>query len=250
LRGLARPRRARPAAAELPDDRRSQPGQFDEAHIPASVCIPIHNAGFGSRLAWIADHEHDIVLVGRDDEDGRHAAELAVAIGMRRLAGFLGGGMTSWRQERRPTDVTERIDATDLPGRLDTDHALQVLDVRDRSEWDRGHLPGSTPTTWHDIPELPAGLDRDKPIALICGSGQRAATGASLVRRQGAGKVLHVVDGGVPKLGLLGVRLETTGARRPAPDAPASANRRPHIPRRQPPAASQMARRPARPIAP
>ena len=40
---------------------------------PASVCIPIHNAGFGSKLAWLADHEHDIVLVGRDDEDSANA---------------------------------------------------------------------------------------------------------------------------------------------------------------------------------
>ena len=169
----------------------------------------MHNAGFGSKLAWIGDHEHDIVLVGRDDDDGRHAGRLAVAIGMRRLAGFLGGGMTSWRQERRPTDVTERIDARDLPGRMQTDDELQVLDVRDQQEWDKGHLPGSTLETWHDITALPAGLDPDRPIAVVCGSGQRAATGASLVRRYGADKVLHVVDGGVPKLGRLGVKLES-----------------------------------------
>jgi hydroxyacylglutathione hydrolase len=182
--------------------------QFDEAHIPGSVCIPMHNAGFGSKLAWIADHEHDIVLVGRDDEDGRHAAKLAVAIGMRRLAGFLGGGMTSWRQEQRPTDITERIDVEDLPARIDADEALQVLDVRDRHEWDAGHVPGSTLETWHDITQLPAGLDPGKPIAVICASGQRAATGASLVRRHGASTVLHVVNGGVPELGRLGVRLD------------------------------------------
>jgi glyoxylase-like metal-dependent hydrolase (beta-lactamase superfamily II)/rhodanese-related sulfurtransferase len=182
--------------------------QFDEAHIPGSVCIPMHNAGFGSRLAWIADREQDIVLVGRDDEDGRRAAKLAVAVGMRRLAGFLGGGMTSWRQERWPTDATERIDVGDLPGRIDADDALQVLDVRDRQEWDTGHLPGSTLETWHDITRLPAGLDPARPIAVICASGQRAATGASLVRRHGARTVLHVVNGGVPELGRLGVRLD------------------------------------------
>jgi hydroxyacylglutathione hydrolase len=183
--------------------------QFDEAHIPGSVCIPMHYAGFGSKLAWIADHDHDIVLVGRDDHDGRHAAELATAIGMWRLAGFLGGGMTSWRQEKWPTDVTERIDAEDLPARMASDEDLQVLDVRDQREWDEGHLPSSTLTTWHDITQLPDGLDPRRPIAVTCASGQRAATGASLVRRHGAGKVIHVVNGGVPKLGRLDVHLET-----------------------------------------
>jgi glyoxylase-like metal-dependent hydrolase (beta-lactamase superfamily II)/rhodanese-related sulfurtransferase len=181
--------------------------QFDEAHIPGSVCIPIHHAGFGSKLAWIADHRNEIVLVGRDDEEGRHAGRLAVAIGMRRLAGFLGGGMTSWRQERRDTDVTERIDAADLPARMAADDELQILDVRDQHEWDDGHLPGSTLETWHDLKRLPAGLDPGRPVAVMCASGQRAATGASLVRRHGAERVLHVVDGGVPKLGRLGVQL-------------------------------------------
>ncbi len=182
--------------------------QFDEAHISGSVCIPMLQAGFGSKLAWIADREQDIVLVGRDDEDGRVAGRLAVAIGMRRLAGFLGGGMTSWRQERRSTDLTERMTAHELADRIAAGTAPQILDVRDRAEWDDGHVPGSTLTTWHDITSVPAGLDPDAPIAVVCASGQRAATGASLVRRHGAGDVLHVVDGGVPKLGRLGIALE------------------------------------------
>ncbi|MGI8803337.1 MAG: MBL fold metallo-hydrolase [Solirubrobacteraceae bacterium] len=182
--------------------------QFDEAHIPGSVCIPMHTAGFGSKLAWIADHEHDIVLVGRDDDDGRHAAKLAVAIGVRRLAGFLGGGMTSWRQEQRATEVTERVNVEDLPARIESDPALRILDVRDRREWDQGHIPGSMLVTWHDITGLSPGLEPATPVAVICASGQRAATGASLLRRQGAVTVLHVVNGGVPKLERLGLLLE------------------------------------------
>jgi rhodanese-related sulfurtransferase len=39
---------------------------------------------------------------------------------------------------------------------------------------------------------------------VICASGQRAATAASLVQRFGAAEVIHVVDGGVPRWGRLG----------------------------------------------
>jgi hydroxyacylglutathione hydrolase len=42
--------------------------QFDDAHVPGAVCIPMHGAGFGSKLAWIADRAQEIVFVGRDDE--------------------------------------------------------------------------------------------------------------------------------------------------------------------------------------
>ena len=64
-------------------------------------------------------------------------------------------------------------------------------------------------TPWHDIDALPDGLDPARPIAVVCGSGQRAAVAASLVLRAGAREVIHVVDGGVPKWGRLGHPLET-----------------------------------------
>ena len=117
--------------------------QFDEAHIAGAVCIPLMRAGFGSKLAWVADRDQEIVLVGRDDEDGRHAGSLAVAVGIRKLGGFLHGGMTSWRQEKRPTDCIERETVEQLHQHTQDDKTLQVLDVRDDKEWDQGHIPGS-----------------------------------------------------------------------------------------------------------
>ena len=61
---------------------------------------------------------------------------------------------------------------------------------------------------WHDIDALPDGLDPARPVAVLCGSGQRAAVAASLLQRYGAEHVIHVVEGGVPKWGRLGHRLE------------------------------------------
>ena len=74
---------------------------------------------------------------------------------------------------------------------------LQVLDVRELSEWESGHIPGAVHTPYHDIHALPEGIDADVPVAVICASGQRAAVGASLLARHGAREVIHVVDGGV-----------------------------------------------------
>jgi hydroxyacylglutathione hydrolase len=197
-------------AGALLVDVRTDP-QFDDAHVPGSICNPMLRAGFGSKLAWLADREQEIVFVGRDDEDGRRAGQLAVAVGIRKLAGYLHGGMTSWRQERWPVQRIERLALDDLPARRDADERLQILDVREQSEWDAGHIPGSTFIPWHDIVRLPDGLNADRPVAVVCGSGQRAATAASLVERFGAREVIHVVDGGVPKWGRLGHPLEKTG---------------------------------------
>jgi hydroxyacylglutathione hydrolase len=169
--------------------------QFDEAHIPDAVSITALRAGFGSKLAWLVEPGQRVVLVGRDDEDARHAAALAASVGVTRFAGYLAGGMTSWREERLPVERIERITVPELRERADE---LQILDVRERSEWDAGHIPGSVHTPYHDIHAIPDGIDPDRPVAVICSSGQRSAPAASLLRRHGAREVLHVVDGGVP----------------------------------------------------
>jgi glyoxylase-like metal-dependent hydrolase (beta-lactamase superfamily II)/rhodanese-related sulfurtransferase len=168
--------------------------QFDDAHIPAAVCNPAIRAGFGTKLAWVADRDREVVLVGRDDEDAMHAAQLAAAVGITNIGGYLAGGMTSWREEKRPTESVERIDVEALHARADD---VQVLDVRERAEWDDGHIAGAVHVPYHDVRGIPDGLDPAQPIAVICSSGQRSALAASLLRRHGAEQVIHVADGGV-----------------------------------------------------
>ncbi|MDQ6817263.1 MAG: MBL fold metallo-hydrolase [Actinomycetota bacterium] len=188
--------------------------QFDDAHIPEAVCIPAVQAGFGTRLAWLADRDQGIVLVGRDDDDARTAAKLSLAVGIRKLAGYLAGGMTEWRREQRPVHRIERLELEELPARSRADPALQILDVREQSERDCGFIPGSVFEPWHDIDAFPEGLDAHHPVAVLCASGQRAAVAASLVQRYGAEHVIHVVGGGVPKWGKLGNPIEQPDTRR------------------------------------
>jgi rhodanese-related sulfurtransferase len=174
--------------------------QFDEAHIPGSVCITARRAGFGSKLAWLAEEGQPLVFVGRDDEDAREAAVLAGAVGLTSIAGYLAGGMTSWREEKEPVERVDRLTVEELHERWESDgDGMQVLDVRERDEWDSCRIPGSLNVPYHDIHGLPDGIDPGRPVAAICGSGQRSAVAASLLKRFGAEQVLHVVDGGVPR---------------------------------------------------
>ncbi len=177
---------------------------FDEAHIPGAVCIPALQAGFGTRLAWLAERDQEIVLIGRDDHDASRAAQLASAVGIRKLAGYLAGGMTEWRREQREVRRIERLKLESLPARSRSDPRLQILDVREQSERDQGYIPGSLFAPWHDIHELPAGLERTRAVAVLCASGQRAAVAGSLLQRYGAEHVVHVVEGGVPRWAELG----------------------------------------------
>ena len=170
------------------------PEQFDDAHVPGAICIPIVEAGFGTKLAWIARHEQDVVLIGRDDDDARRAAELAAAIGLRNIGGYLHGGMTAWRIDGKPVESIERIDVDGLHERREE---VQILDVRERAEWDDVHIPGSIHIPYHDIRTIPGELADGKPVAVICGSGRRSVVAASVLQRLGRKDVIHVVEGGV-----------------------------------------------------
>jgi hydroxyacylglutathione hydrolase len=92
-----------------------------------------------------------------------------------------------------------RLERVALDDQFARREGVQLLDVRERSEWEEGHIDGSVFVPWHDIDGVPEGLDPARPVAVMCATGQRAAVAASLLQRHGAERVIHVVDGGVPR---------------------------------------------------
>lgn len=191
--------------------------QFDEAHVPGALCLTTRRAGFGSKLAWVADPRRPIVVVGRDDEDAREAIGLAASVGLRNVAGWLAGGMTSWREDALPVAHVRRLTVPELHARWAADgEGVQLLDVRERDEWERLRVPGAAFVPYHDVDGVPDGLDPERPIAVMCASGQRAAVAASLLQHHGAREVIHVVDGGVPRWAREGYPVEGASAYPPA----------------------------------
>jgi len=49
-----------------------------------------------------------------------------------------------------------------------------LIDVRERSEWDAGHMPGALFIPMGDIPQRIAELPRDRRIIFSCRSGNRS----------------------------------------------------------------------------
>ena len=169
--------------------------QFDEAHVPGAVAITAFRAGFGSKLAWIAQPDEQIVLIGRDDDDARIAARLAASVGLD------GHRRPPRRRDDRPgaRSAARSRGSSGSPSPSCTSAAtrLQILDVRERRRVGAGQHPRRRPHPYHDVDGIPDGIDPDRPVAAICATGQRAAVAASLLQRAGAREVLHVVDGGV-----------------------------------------------------
>jgi glyoxylase-like metal-dependent hydrolase (beta-lactamase superfamily II)/rhodanese-related sulfurtransferase len=181
---------------------------WDGGHIGGSLALPIGHTGFGTRLAWLAPADAEVLLVGDDEAHAREAVALADAVAVRNVGGVLAGGIDAWRAAGGELEAIATIEPAELAAQLRSDRAPQLLDVREQADWARGHVPGSVWRPWHDIDEVPDGLDPQRPIATICAGGPRAGVAASLLARLGVAEPVHVVGGGVETLARYGVVLE------------------------------------------
>ncbi|MCA9045406.1 MAG: sulfurtransferase [Planctomycetaceae bacterium] len=85
----------------------------------------------------------------------------------------------------------------DVKQRLDADESFHLVDVREESEYARGHLPGAIHigkgVIERDIEEkIP---DTAAPIVLYCGGGYRSALAADALQQMGYTDVISM-DGG------------------------------------------------------
>jgi len=186
------------AGAVLVDGR--EPREFDAVHVPGSLSVTQAHSGVGTRAAWVVEPDADVVVLAASDADARGLARNLEAIGFRSLKGFVAGGIGAWQAAGLETASTPAIDPAGLAHRLAVGDVM-LLDVREDDEWAEGHVDGSLHVPYHELRDgVPAGVPRDKPVAVACAAGNRSSLAASLLRRAGLENVIHVTDGGVQDL--------------------------------------------------
>ena len=93
-----------------------------------------------------------------------------------------------------PAAPDTSISQAELAGRLGTRNAPLIIDVRTRSEFDSGHIPGAVHIPYTDLPMglRDLAIESDREIVVYCERGGRATTAASALRRAGFSTVLHL----------------------------------------------------------
>jgi hydroxyacylglutathione hydrolase len=160
--------------------------RFGAAHIPGAISIPLRPV-FASWLGWLAPADRPLIIVRDSDQDVDEIAWQAAKIGYDNIAGELDGAMAAWTAAGHET---AHIGLTP-PGQIGE---RRVLDIRQRSEFVAGHLPGAMHVELGEIALRVADLP-DRPTVVMCGHGERAMGAASLLQRAGHHD-LAVLDGG------------------------------------------------------
>ena len=81
-----------------------------------------------------------------------------------------------------------QIDPEIDPAEVARKHAageIQLVDVREQTEYDAGHIPGSLHISMSTIVQRSDEIDRDRPVAFICLMGARSAAVTDHFRNQG-----------------------------------------------------------------
>ena len=203
LRGM--PRVTRPARS-LDDLLRegevvidTRPGAtYATGHVPGTLNIPLDN-NFTTWAGWLLPYDRPVYLIvdgARCDGCASAALHDLAMIGIDRIGGVFGvdaidawasrpGNVLGTVAERTPREIAE----------MREQGGVALIDVRGRTEWEAGHLPGAKNVPLGllsgRLSELPAG----KPVIVHCQAGSRSAIAASVLQAHGVQNVVNMVGG-------------------------------------------------------
>jgi hydroxyacylglutathione hydrolase len=154
-------------------------------HVHGAFNVSVSASSFATRAGFILDPDERIVVHATDEAEAECAARGLRSVGFLELAGYV-----------THIDATEQLEPVDVGEleRLLDEGAVQVVDVREKSERDAGYIPGTLHIPYRLLRETGAdGLDRTKPVVTICETGARASIAASVLAAAGvdARPVLH-----------------------------------------------------------
>ncbi|MGZ5353955.1 MAG: MBL fold metallo-hydrolase [Actinomycetota bacterium] len=170
---------------------------FAQAHVPGSLNVPLEES-FASYVGWLVPFGAPVALLVPDRPALVEAATQLFRIGYERIVGHLDGGVDAWRASGRALASYPTIGVADLVAELERGEAGQVLDVRQPSEWEDGHLEGTRHVFVAEVPDRLDEIDRTSPTTIVCASGYRSAMAASLLDGTGV-PVRLVARSGVPR---------------------------------------------------
>ena len=119
------------------------------------------------------------------------------------------GGAAKTAVEPATIDVASLADTVDVVtvnALLDNENVL-ILDVREQSEYDDGHIPGITLIPMGEVPARLNEIPTDKEVILTCRSGNRSGQVADFLRQQGYTNV-HNMEGGIVAWEAAGLPIE------------------------------------------
>jgi hydroxyacylglutathione hydrolase len=170
--------------------------EYAASHLRGTLSIPLAYA-FVTWAGWLLPYDTDLHFIVDDPTDTRleELRRQLALIGLDQVAGVFGaeevqrvaarGGATSSVRQVSAQEVAASRAADDLV----------VLDVRNESEWNQGHIPDARHVPLGYLPDRLCEIPFDKTVVIHCQSGRRSAIAASVLQRAGRERIVNMVGG-------------------------------------------------------
>ena len=185
------------AESHLVIDTRS-PADFGACHIPGSYNIQIDSPEFEQRIGWVTPLDIPIVLVTDSAADAQKAVHLMAFLGLDgRVKGHLGGGIDAWIMAGKEQATLTQISVYQLQEQLGNGLNMQVLDVRETSEWDDGHIANAHYMNYKTLRQNIESLHihPNQHVSVTCARGLRSSTACSILQMHGYEHVYNLTGG-------------------------------------------------------
>lgn len=172
-------------------DTRS-PEQFAAGHIGGALNIPLSMVG--AWAGWLLDYETPFYLIA-DPANLAEATHDLVYIGLDKIAGYFETSVINMLEEQgHELSCYDMAHPNELAAAIQ-DGKMTLIDVRGIGEWSEEHIPGAQHYMLGYLPNRAGEIINGKPIVVQCQSSARAAIGASILKAQGATRVINMIGG-------------------------------------------------------
>ncbi|OFW06765.1 MAG: MBL fold metallo-hydrolase [Acidobacteria bacterium RIFCSPLOWO2_02_FULL_67_36] len=190
LGDLPRPRRMDPRALVtalngrgIVVDTRLDRAGFMSRHLRGSLYARFDRA-FNTAVGSLLTDESTPLYLVIDDDHVEAAVRDLVRIGYDRIPGYADPGEFEAYLAQDGGSRTEQIEFADVE-QLRARPDQQVLDVRNASEFQAGHVPGALNIAYTRLADRLAEVPRDKALLVYCLSGARAAVASAFLEANG-----------------------------------------------------------------
>jgi len=167
---------------------------FAASHIPGAINIPL-GAVLPTWAGWVLPYDTPMLIVSDNRADAATVVTHLLRVGFDDVRGYMADGMDAWEMAAYPIATLGTMSVHELDKRMRSGDAPFVLDVRSEQEWSTGHIDGATHIHGGLLQSRFGDVPRDRPIAVVCGSGYRASIAASFLKREGYENVSNVLGG-------------------------------------------------------
>jgi hydroxyacylglutathione hydrolase len=178
-------------------DTRSK-ADYIQAHVPGAVHLEADDQ-LSNRVGFVLPPDVPLLLIVRDEEEYRRVVYSLARVGYESVIGYLSESLEAWEALGLPItsgDIQD-IEPQALHELLLTGNGQtpMVIDVREPWEYRLGHVPGALLVPLGELAGRLDEIDRSRPVAVICQSGNRSQSGAALLGQKGFKTVYNVLGG-------------------------------------------------------